>query len=228
MKRVFFAAAVLALGLGACVDSPTEIQVFDAKQLDVECKVTATDPSILNGSVNLNYAVSYIAAFMVNSSLNQGPVVIGSLPVDGTSDPDAVYIDRMSVTYKATLLDSSVGGSSGTNLSMDPEEVPVRLAVRGATKDNIVVLDLVTVAAYNKLKAAVTAGQYAQVLVTFKFKGKTAGGAKAESNEVTFPLSVSNTPIKIPTCASGVIFKAVGPCGTFGGQDGVYPECVNP
>ncbi|MBJ6759352.1 hypothetical protein JGU66_01170 [Myxococcaceae bacterium JPH2] len=228
MKRVFFAAAVLALGLGACVDSPPEIQIFDVKQLDVECKVDATNPSILAGTLNLNYAAGYIAAFMVNSSLSAGKVVIGSDTVTGTSDPDAVYIDRLAVTYTATLLDSTVGGTSGANINLGSEDVPVLLAVRGSTKDNIVALNLITVAAYNKLKAAVSGAQYAQVLVTLKMKGKTAGGANAESNEVTFPLSINNAPVPIPACGTGVLFKPAGPCGTFGGQDGIYPECVNP
>lgn len=214
MKPLYI-AAVLALGLSACVDNPPEVQLFQAIRPDEECVIDVDGEGILHGSLDLNYAASYLLGFTVNSNLNGTEVVIGTQPVGGTNtDPAAVYLDRVEVSYSTT-----------PSLAIPSEKLPIYVALRGGSEGNTVVLDLMTRRAYELLGER-TQTEDVEVLVTLKLTGKTAVGDSASSNEVTFPFTAFRSTTPIRTCGADEDFEPAGPCGTLGGQDGALPACI--
>ena len=62
------------------------------------------------------------------------------------------------------------------------------------------------------------------VKVTVRFDGKISSGARISSNPVTFPITVFQSGFN-PNCQPDG-FARNGPCGGFGGQDGIPLCCV--
>jgi hypothetical protein len=219
MKPLHF-AAVLALGLSACADSPPEIQITQAQQPSTTCALAATGGvGILRGSLNVGFSGSYLLGFIFNSNLTNSNLTVGAEPIGGANtDTGAVYLDRVSFSY---AVQSSTGQSS---VSIPAEDIAIFASVPSSSKGNQLVMNIITQKAAEKLAAATAGGEDLTVLVTLQLKGKTATGSGAESNEITYPIHVFSAPVDIPACGTAVIPAPAGPCGNAG-QDGAYPTC---
>ncbi|NOK23315.1 hypothetical protein [Corallococcus carmarthensis] len=216
--KPFFVAATLALGLCSCSESTPVVQILQTIQPDESCAFTATDPGLANGSLNLNYRNSYLLGLVVKSSYATTPIDVNGVPLDPESEiggSATAFVDTLKLSYAST-----------PNISIPDGEVPYTAAINPASDANRLVVNLMTAEAATALRAALSGTATAQVRVTMQLTGKFAsGGKKFESNELVFGLDVANGGVTLRPCAAEEQPTADGPCGSGGGQDGVYPSC---
>ncbi len=205
-------AVLLAFGAGACVDTPSAVQIFQATPPDASCSVSTSSAGLLRGSLDLSLSQGYLMGFVVRSSLTDTPVVVGDSPLSG-EDTDAVYLDEMEVSYDTNR--------SGVNL--DDATVPIYNAIQGG-EEGTLLLNLITSDALEDLDTATESGEV-EVLVTLRLHGKTATGSEVETNEISYPIVVYKSGFACPS--PQVPEEATEPCDPRG-QNGNVPACVAP
>ena len=219
MKPLFVAAS-LALGLCACSESPPVIQILSSKVPTATCSIEEDAPGRAAGFLNLAFGQSYVLGLLVNSSYSNTPTEVSGVPLDpapGTGGQGTAFVDTVEVSYATT-----------PNIRLPNQKIAYTAGISPNSEENKLVLDLLTREAADALLAAVPAGGTpVQVQVTLKLTGKfLSGGGKFESNEFIYVFEAFNRPISIPACPAGESPEPVAPCGSSGGQDGNYPNCI--
>ncbi len=103
---------------------------------------------------------------------------------------------------------------------------------------NHVFLNLVSAAALDSLRTAVTGADSAIVSIQIRIKGRYSNGTPVESNQVSFPmlfftsgtdLSTLCPPLPNPDGGPNIFDRVapVGPCGDIGGQNGAPLTCCS-
>lgn len=220
MKRLFLTAA-LALGAAGCANDLRPIQVRNAAPLDESC--TTKDVSIYAGSLDIALAelgvpvenLRYILSFNVASQLEPESTEVSSNPV---SDPtrNNFNVEEIELNY-----------TSQPAHTFATESVPAFFVIPAGAQDSQLNISLVSPKALQAAKDLVdSTGASVTLIATFKLKGHLVSGQSAESNPVSFPITIFNS--KFPGCPSGQTLTASGPCGGPGGQDGAPLSCETP
>lgn len=214
----FYLAVPLALVMTGCVDSPPDIQLFNAFIPDATCAINASGLASPGGSLDLATSDRYLAAFQVRNSLSAQEVVVGNAPVTGGGDESSIYVNNVELTYD----------TQGTGPTLRSDVYPYYFNLpANAAQSSSVVLDLLGANARADLAAYYGGGGTApvEVVVRLKLIGKTVNGKSTESNEATYPVIFYSSGF---TCPVGTWLEATGPCGLTGGQNGFPPECSEP
>ncbi|MFB1482895.1 hypothetical protein [Corallococcus sp. RDP092CA] len=216
--KPFIIAAALSLGLCSCTESTPVVQITSLKLPSATCEVQLTAPGIARGSLNVGVGRSYVLAFLVNNTYLQTGIEIGDSPLepgDGTGGAGTAFIKSLRLSY-----------ATSPNLSLPDGVVNYTAGLSPSSEDNILVANLLTAEAAQKLADNVAAGEDVEVSVTAQFAGEfSASGKKFETNEVVYSFRVFNAPVTIPACEPDEVPDPVAPCGQAGGQDGIYPKC---
>lgn len=218
MKKIYLAVP-LALAMTGCVDSPPDIQLFNAFIPDAACAVNQSGLASPGGSLDLTTSGRYLAAFQLRNSLSAQEVVVGDAPVTGGGDESAIYVTNVELTYERQ-------GTVGPTLRSDVYPYYFNLPAN-SMQNSSAVLDLLGANASADLAAFYDGGGTApvEVVVRVRLIGKTINGKSTESNEVTYPITFYRSGF---TCPAGTQLQATGPCGLPGGQSGFPPECSEP
>ncbi|NVJ01191.1 hypothetical protein HV824_24175 [Myxococcus sp. AM009] len=209
----FYLAVPLALVMSGCVDNPPAIQIFNAYIPDESCAVNQAGAASGGGSLDLATANRYLAGLSVRSGFTLAEVEVGENPVTGEGDATAVYVTHIELAYEA----------QGGGPTLESEAYPTHFAIpSSSTSNSMLIIDLLGGNARETLLTQVGSGSSASFNVRVRLTGKTATGAKAESNEIAYPVTVYNSGF---TCPEGTILEFNGPCGGPGGQDGYPPTC---
>ncbi|WAM24806.1 hypothetical protein [Myxococcus sp. NMCA1] len=214
----FYLAVPLALAMTGCVDSPPDIQLFNAFIPDAACAVNQSGLASTGGSLDLTTSGRYLAAFQVRNSLSSQEVVVGDAPVTGGGDESSIYVTNVELNYE----------TQGTGPTLTNDVYPNYFNLpANATQSSSVVLDLLGANAREDLAAYFGGGgtNAVGVIVRLKLIGKTINGKSTESNEITYPITFYYSGF---TCPVGTQLEANGPCGLPGGQDRFAPECTEP
>ncbi|WP_141593733.1 hypothetical protein [Myxococcus sp. AB056] len=212
----FYLAMPLALALTGCVDSPPDIQIFNAFIPDVTCAVNQSGVASAGGSLDISTSRRYLAAFSIRSTLQPTDITVSEAPVTGGGDAVGIYVTHVELAYD----------TQGTGPSLTSEVYPSHFSLPSdATANSTLVIDLLGASALETLTNQVAVGSGVTVNVGVKLIGKTVSGAKAESNEIAYPISFYNSGF---TCPTGTFLLNNGPCGGTGGQDNFPPACSEP
>jgi hypothetical protein len=189
MKRLLFIAA-LAASTTACVEASNPVQLVRARPLDPETCAKPADNAadLAAGSLDFAYGSSFYIVLGLFSPLTQ----------DQTGNGTGFVADEVIYTYE----------SQGVKATFKEETRPIYLAVPpGATPDdNFLIINLIGTEAAKKLDSLVpTAPDTMTLLSTLKLKGKLASGKSVESNELTFPITITRAG-----CPSGLNPVATG------------------
>ncbi|WP_163784125.1 hypothetical protein [Myxococcus vastator] len=214
----FYLAVPLVLAVSGCVDSPPDIQLFNAFIPDAACAINQSGLASSGGSLDLTTSGRYLAAFQVQSSLSTQEVVVGDAPVTGGGDEASIYVTSVELNYE----------TQGTGPTLTSDVYPYYFNLpANTTQSSSAVLDLLGANASEDLAAYYSGGGTAavSVVVRVKLSGKTINGKSTESNEVTYPITFYYSGF---TCPEGTQLEANGPCGLPGGQDRFAPSCTEP
>lgn len=226
MKQLFLVAA-MAMGAAGCASDLRPIQVGNALPLDGECKsdgdvyqyAGSLDVSWMGKSGVLASDLHFYLNFNVASTLEGTEVDVGDSPV-GDPSRNSFIVEQIELSYTST--------PAGTYTA---ESVPAFFVVPAGSQESKMVIDLVTPKALETAAALIGSPDQAVTLnVRFRLKGKMATGATAESNEVSFPITITKRYPDFQGCdpALGLIPLRTGPCGGLGGQDGAPIGCEVP
>jgi len=212
----FYLAVPLALAMTGCVESPPDIQIFNAYIPDATCTVNVSGASSGGGVLDLSTSGRYLAGLAVRSGLTATDVVVNDGPVTGGADSAAVYVTHVELSY-----DVQGGGPT-----LGSEVYPSHFSIpSSASANSVLVIDLLGANALQTLSSQVSGGSSVTVNVRVKLTGKTVTGAKAESNEIAYPVTFFASGF---TCPTGTFLLRNGPCGGTGGQDAFAPACSEP
>jgi hypothetical protein len=207
MKRLLLIAA-LAAGAVSCVEGNRAVQILQANVLGADC---SAGESQLNGTLNYDISNAYLASFTIFSPVLE----------QDTNRLD-FFGNEIVLNYEARLRDPALPTPTFTE-----EAIPVHLVVAAGETDSTVVVNLIGDKARAKLEGTVpTAPEVMTLLVSMKIKGEMSSGSSVETNEVTFPISISR---RGGACAAGKVTtpKEDGPCANPG-QDGRGFTCEDP
>lgn len=217
--KPFFAAATLALGLCSCSESVTTVQILQHVLPSDTCGFAAGDPGRASGSLNLRFRSSYLLGLVVRSGYANTPIEVNGVPLDPDGEVGGAataFVDTLKLSYETT-----------PSVSIPDQDVPYAAALNPASDDNLLLVNLMTTEAAEALAAATAGGTTVQVRVTAQLMGKYATGKKSfKSNELVYAIDVAQRAVTIPACAAGTAPTPVAPCGSLGGQDGLYPTCL--
>jgi hypothetical protein len=201
MKRLLLIAA-LAAGAVSCVEGNRAVQILQANQLSADC---SAGESLLNGLLNYDASNIYLANFTIFS-----PVL-------------AQDNNRLDFFGKEIVLNYE---SRNPSVNFTEEAIPVHLVVAAGETDSTVVINLIGDKARAKLEGSVpSAPDRMTLLVSMKIRGELSSGNAVETNEVTFPISISRAG---PACAAGkVLTPEDGSCANPG-QNGQKFTCEDP
>jgi len=201
MKRLLLIAA-LAAGAVSCVEGNRAVQILQANQMGADC---AAGDALLNGTLNYDISNVYLANFTIFS------------PVQAQDD------NRLDFFGKEIVLNYE---SRTPSVSFSEEAIPVHLVVAAGETDSSVVINLIGDKARAKLEGAVPSAPDAMtLLVSLRIRGELSSGNAVETNEVTFPITISRAG---SLCAAGkVLTPEDGPCANPG-QNGQKYTCEDP
>ncbi|MCE9667381.1 hypothetical protein LY474_06095 [Myxococcus stipitatus] len=210
--KPFYIAALLALGPVACVDSTPALQVLTVAPPDTDC-VIPDDVGLLRGSVNLSLTDSYLLGLNVVSNLQGSEVLVGGNPV---SDPNSlnVYLTEVEFSY-----------ATEPRINVESETVAIYGSFPSAD-DGQLLINLLTTKAAETLKAQIAADASVEMVVTIQLHGKTTSGSEVDSNEVKYPLTVTNEAFACPDNQVPVVPADIA-CNLIG-MNGVVPACAAP
>lgn len=219
MKQLFLIAA-LALGAAGCADDLRPIQLRNPSTLDKDCVVSNDKVSLYAGSLDVALAdlgyplenLRYVLSFNVASLLETpGTTVNGTAVADPTRNNFVAEEIELSYTSQPAH-------------AFAAETVPAYFVIPAASEDSQMTINLVTPRALQAAKDLVDAtGAPVTLIASFKLKGKLVSGQSAESNSVSFPITIYKS--QFAGCPAGTTLAANGPCGGPGGQDGAPLTC---
>ncbi|WP_223636786.1 hypothetical protein [Corallococcus sp. EGB] len=217
MKPIIIAAA-LALGLCSCTESSPVVQITSIKLPSATCTVESDAPGIARGSLDVSVGRSYVLAFLVNNTYAQTAVDIGETPLepgDGTGGAGTAFVKTLRLSY-----------ATSPNINLPSGTVNYTAGLSPSSEGNILVANLLTAEASQKLADSVALGQSVEVSINVQFAGEfSASNKKFETNEVVYSFTAYKSGVTIPACAAGEVPDALAPCGQRGGQEGAYPKC---
>jgi hypothetical protein len=206
MKRLLL-IATLAASASACVQGNNPVQLLDAIPPDpAECGKQGSI-ALLSGSLNYNASNQYFMSFSIFSPLSTEQTTSGT----GFIGSEIVY------NYEAR-------GVKGVTFKEEVRPIYFVVDPGASPEDSYVILDLIGDEARKKLDGVVPASpDTLTLLTTLKIKGKLASGKSVETNEVTFPITIT----RAPACAENqkAVPLAATPCGNPG-QDGNGFTCL--
>jgi hypothetical protein len=174
MKRLLFIAA-LAASATACVEGINPVQLVRARQVDKSCgKASDTLGDPLSGSLDYSLSNQYILALGIFSPLESDQQTTGT----GFIAEEIIY------NYE----------SQGVKATFKEESQPIYFAVSGGSDpaDSYIILNLIGTEAVKKLDSLVpTYPDTMTLLSTVKLKGRLASGRGVETNELTYPISLT-------------------------------------
>jgi hypothetical protein len=175
MKRLLFIAALAAFA-PACVEGINPVQLVRARQADKSCGKPADGVG------------DRLAGFLDYSLSNQYIIALGLF---SPLDPDA-----QSTTGTGFVGDEIIYNyeSQGVKATFKEETRSVYFAVSAGAdpQDSFVILNLIGTEAVTKLDSLVpTAPDSMTLLATVKIKGKLASGKSTETNELTYPITLT-------------------------------------
>jgi hypothetical protein len=224
MKPIY-AAALLALGAGACADSPPTLQLFQATPPDPSCAVpTNSTGGLLRGTLDTVYAeepedVVYRMGFIVRTTLSGDPVTVGETPVDNVGAL-TIYVNELQLSYQLSYQ------TVPATVEQVDASVPVYAAFQPETPSALLVSLFTGDVQKKLLDATRDRGETVEVVTTVRLIGETAGGDSVESNAVPFPLTVFRSdPAQVCPVANQRPGPSVGPCDPRG-QNGARAACV--
>lgn len=173
------------------------------------CEITKPSVAQYAGSLNVGVSDRYYMILTLDSLLQDPSSAPSSTPGSNT-----VVLNELVYTY------------SGAPVPFPNETASISFAVKAASSDNLVLVDLLgPVAKDSVLSVPPTAYADAFTLkVQVEFRGQTLAGTAVRTNSVTFPIDIYNVGL---TCGSGQMIKPSGPCGNTG-QDGSAAVCCTP
>jgi hypothetical protein len=175
MKRLLFIAALAALA-PACVEGINPVQLVRARQVDKTCSKPVAD------------AADRLAGFLDYSLSNQYVVALGLF---SPLDPDAQTTTGTGFVGEEIVYNYE---SQGVKSTFKEESRPIYFAVSAGAdpQESFVILDLIGTEAVKKLDSLVpTAPDTMTLLATVKLKGKLASGKSTETNELTYPITLT-------------------------------------
>ncbi|NVJ06983.1 hypothetical protein HUW63_17240 [Myxococcus sp. AM001] len=209
----FYLAVPLALVMSGCVDNPPAIQIFNAYIPDDSCVVNQAGAASGGGSLDLATANRYLAGLSLRNGIALTEVEVNDSPVTGEGDATAVYVTHIELTYE----------TQGGGPTLESEVYSTHFAIpSNATSNSTLVIDLLGGNARETLLTQVGPGSSVSFNVRIRLVGETVTGAKAESNEIAYPVTVYHSGF---SCPPGTRLEFNGPCGGPGGQDGFPPTC---
>jgi hypothetical protein len=225
MKQLFLMAAI-AVGAAGCADELRPIQIGNPLPLSKECEPEG-NVSRYAGDLDVTWLdhgftpsdLSYVLGFTIASNLEGGDVEVGDNPVAGASRNNFI-VEQIEFRY-----DSVPTATYGA------EKVPAFFVIAPGVEDAKMIINLVTPKALEKAAALVdSTGGAVTLNAHFRLKGKLASGTVAESNEVSFPITISKRYASFEGCNSelGEVPQFSGPCQGLGGQDGAPVACEVP
>jgi hypothetical protein len=163
--------------------------------------------------------LQYVLGFNVSSNLEGESVDVNDAPV---ADParNNFIVEKIEFRY-----------DSVPAATYNAEVVPAFFVVAPGSQDSKMIINLVTPKALEKAAALVdSTGASVTLNAHFRLKGKLASGSESESNEVSFPVTISKRYASFAGCdvAAGETPKRSGPCKSLGGQDGTEVACEIP
>jgi hypothetical protein len=203
MKRLWV-IAILAFGASACVEANRPVQLLSAVPRSLDCQ-GVEEVALTRGSLNFNAGKSYRIGFQLFSPLTVD---------DEAQSPAGFYAEEIVLNYE----------SVGPKISFTEESLPIYFVVPAgaAPGESWLELDLIGTEARKKLETAVpTYPDEMTLFVTLKVKGTLPSGKGVETNEVTYPISISRAG-KCPDCQVATYAdREEAPCG-YPGQDAFY------
>jgi hypothetical protein len=200
MKRLLLIAALAASAV-SCVEGNRAVQILEAHATTESCEPAEI---VINGTLNYDVTNRYLANFTLFTPIDQD-----------IDDPNRIdfFGNELVLNYVATT----------PPVTFVEEVIPVHLVVGTTGGDNSVTLDLIGDKARAKLEAAVPAfPDVMTLLVSFKIRGELSSGNAVETNEVTFPISITRAGSPCP--AGEVLVEKEGACFNPG-QNGQAVEC---
>jgi hypothetical protein len=165
-----------------------------------------TKPAIAQtrGFMNVGLTRSYLMIFAVDSLFVDN---------DLTPSGNTAVINEIDYAYATSAgpQGSPVGGLPSS------ETRSITFTAAAESKDNLVLDDLIGPSMALALDGVPTtpANQYFNLSVTVSFKGTLLSGGAAQTNRVTFPISIYNVA-RTAECPMGSIINPSSPCGNVG------------
>lgn len=208
-------SALLALGMTACVESTPILQIGRASAQAANCSVGggAGEVGLLAGSLDLGIRPGggYPLVLAVNSNVEGTAIEVGDQPLTGDEALNTLYITELVLDYSSSTAGLAIGGAGGT--------VPLYGTL---SRQSNLLVNLFTSEAAEVLAGFVTPGVSADVLVSVQLRGKRASGDEVESNEIAFPVTVTNFGF---ACPPGQVVAPLDDECPQAGLNGVVPEC---
>ncbi|MCP3144002.1 hypothetical protein [Pyxidicoccus xibeiensis] len=216
----FVIPALMMLGLTtACVESTPILQLKGGAPQNDDCSFPNTaEVSQLRGSVNLGFVGGYPLVFGVTSNVITTAIEVSEEPVLGDPDLNTIYITDLVLSYRTN--------PEFENFPQPRGPVPLHGTIE---QDGQLLLNLLTAEAVDFLDDRAGAGGI-EVLVTMHLRGKRASGDEVESNEITYPITVTNVPyldVQAALCPGQVFEPRTDSCDQRG-LNGSYPACEDP
>jgi hypothetical protein len=202
MKNLVLVASLSAAAAG-CTESLSPLQVGAARPLDNTCSAD-TGSQRYAGSLDIALNAPYVIAFDVSSDLSTDDVTVGGDTVVSGTRNDFV-VKEISFTYTSE--------PAGTFV---PERIPAHAVIR-AGDDEVMNISLIGPKAYATVANLLGAHESVTLMATFRLRGRLAGGQDAETNEVSYPITVYNSGFV--ACPAGTVLQNTGPCENRPGQD---------
>lgn len=180
------------------------------------CTISKPSVAQYSGSLNVGLSNRYYMILTLDSLLQDPAGAPNSTPGSNTT-----VLNEVQLTYTA------VAGPIGTPVGFPGSETAtISFAIKAASSDNLVLVDLIGPLAKQALLSVPTASydEYFTLKVEVEFRGQTLAGTAVQSNSVTFPIDIYNVG---NPCTAPLVLKASGPCGNTG-QDGSALVCCTP
>ncbi|HSP77046.1 MAG TPA: hypothetical protein VLQ93_00855, partial [Myxococcaceae bacterium] len=175
----------------------------------------AGDFVISGGELDISGGRSYVLGLNVESNAVDPSIIVGgeNFGSDGLND---IILKEIVLSYEA---------QPAQTLPTE-ERIPIYRLLRAGTSDeSTLLINALGPLAQQQLMGSVLPGQTVTVFVTIKARGELGNKAPVESNEMVFPIVVSNSGYDASsrTCASGTLTDVNHPCGYLGQDHG--PIC---
>lgn len=208
MKRLLFLATLTSLAAG-CSSPETGVRLLNAHPFNDQCTIDETI-AISRGSIDLGATTAYNLAFDVQNDLTATETSVGGEVVQPSAQNN-FFVEQIVYNY-----------TSNPPLTFNQEITNAHFVVEPGSDDSWMSINLLAPEALTTLLSNVNSGDY-DLLVTIKLKGRSAGGKKSESNEVSFPVRVYK---RFNGCPANDRIAPTGPCGNAG-QDSAAGCCTD-
>ncbi|HZH04474.1 MAG TPA: hypothetical protein VEY30_11880 [Myxococcaceae bacterium] len=215
MKRIL-AVVAIAWGVTGCSSPESSVRILNGYALQSgEAAGGACERQEIaqyRGSLDISANSSYLLAFGTESDFQSVNTTVGTDTIADGSRNNFIG-DQIVFSYM-----------SEPSLPFEEERTNIHFVIEPGANgdDSFVILDLLGPKAAELLRNNVSVGNSAELQISFYVKGKTAAGGDVETNTVAYPITIRNTGFA--GCPGGD-FVLNGPCGGFGGQDGIPAGC---